>query len=388
VNSGQQNESSSGESQEDDRPDEYEGQAYNASILDWHKMSRKHYQAFSLLQGQYSRLNKRHQQEVVTLRARKQTERLEALQDEFSRRTNGLVQSMCSTRDTADFCLIMKHYDNKDGDPEDRSFERLPLFPDQIQAAAIGTLSLNQELRSATRPYPLPPDVIKAAFAKTQRPSERIPSKAEYQDILYSQRHSMEKCLEKDLSDYLPEKLSSMISELDSPDNCGQAFPHIFDAINAHSEPWAPNYPPATLPSTRPPPRSTPSAQSGYTANTPGSRQPKYGPSSSAPPRNPRYSYSTSHDAPRQSPGSTSGYPQSSAGQSGYQSTNFPPSGGRGGTNGNSANYYSARRVDFLRRTQDADHDTENTKPAAKIRYYLASLFSRSNPSILIDVAR
>ena len=380
MSSGQQNESSSEESEEDDRPDEYEGQAYYASNLNWLEKSRKHYQAFSLLHRQFSHLNERYPQRIANLRAHGETERSKALPGEFSRRTNELWESMCSTRNAADFCLIMKHYDNKDGDPEDRSFERLPLFPDQVQAAAIGTMSLNQELRSATRPYPLPWKVTAAAFAETQRPSERIPSKTEYQDILYSQRHSMEECLEEELSDYLPETLSSMISELDTPDNCGQAFPHIFDAINAHSEPWAPNYPPATLPSTRPPPRSTSSAQSGYTENTQRSRQPNYSPSSSAPPPDPGYPYSTSRGAPPQFSSSTSGHPQS-----GYQSTNFPSSGGR---DGNSANYYSARRVDLLRRTQDADHDTENTKPAAKIRYRLASLSSRPKPSILIDVAR
>ena len=324
-----------GEDDKDDQRDEYEGQDLNAKNLTWDQMARKHYQAFSLLQGQYSGYNSKHLKAIRDLGG--DTKRIYALKEDFRNKTSGLGQSIDLTRKKAYFCDLMNYHGNKDWIPEDRFFRRPAQLPDVIQAAAIGTLSLNAELRSATRPHPLPPDVIEAATMQAESIRSLTTYGEDYPDILYSQRHLIAQCLNGELSDYLPGQLGS-ISGLNSPHDCFRAFPHIFDEIDANRGPWAPNYPPATLPSARPAPESTGSTQREYARNPQGAHQQERDSYSAAPPGGSRNSYSTSYAAPPHSSGTDPGYHPSSS------NTYVPPAGSRWQTGGTSGSQYSARR--------------------------------------------
>jgi hypothetical protein len=142
-----------GKKEEDDRPEEYEGQALNAEELTWAQRARKHYQAFSLLQGQFSGYNSKHIKAIRNLGS--DTKSIDALEDDFCGKTSELQDSLALTLNKARFCEIMNFHNNEDGDSRDRFLRRPAQLPDEIQAAAIGTLSLCDELRSDTRPNPL-----------------------------------------------------------------------------------------------------------------------------------------------------------------------------------------------------------------------------------------
>jgi hypothetical protein len=331
-----------GKEEEDDRPDEYEGQALNAKELTWAQMARKHYQAFSLLQGQFSGYNSKHIKAIRNLGG--DTKSIDALKDDFCGRTSQLQKSLALTLKKAHFCEIMNFHNNDDEDSRDRFLRRPAQLPDAIQAGAIGTLSLRDELRSDTRPNPLPPDVTEAATILAERLPLNKTNWADYPDILFSQRHPMAKCLRKPLSDYLPEDLSSIISGLDNPSHCHHSFRHIFEEINANPGLWAPNYPPATLPASWPPSEAAGSTQSGNAGNPQASYQQRYGAYSNVPPGGSGRSGSRSDGAPPQSSGTNRGRPPSGASRSGYNTTRPPETGGRNQRGGSTRTQYSARR--------------------------------------------
>jgi len=305
-------------------------------------MARKHYQAFSLLQGQFSGYNSKHIKAIRNLGG--DTKSIDALKDDFCEKTSELQDSMALTLNKGHFCEIMNFHYNEDGDPRDRFLRRPAQLPDGIQAAAIGTLSLCDELRSDTRPNPLSPDLIEAATILAGRLPLTRTKFADYPDILFSERHSMAKCLKKPLSDYLPEDLSSIISGLDSPSHCHHSFRHIFGEINANPGHWAPVYPPATMPSSWPPSEATESTRSGHNGNPQGSYQQGHGEYSNAPPGGSGRSGSRSDDAPPHSSDTNRGRPPSEASQSGYNTTRRPGTGSSYQRGGSTRTQYSARR--------------------------------------------